>query len=395
MSNEKVEIDFNSNSGDVIEYKYPIALTQQFRFCGNCFRVDTYNMCDFGCKYCFANARGGAYGKNRIDKILKFKIVSDLFKKAFINKNIEYNDINIELLRNRVPLHLGGICDPFMSLEKKYKFTLEFLKITKEFNYPVMISTKNAYLDKEYFDVLDNKIHCFQISILGFDDDYVKEFETNTPLVSERLKFIKLLKDKGFWVSVRIQPLINLEQAQKLIKYLDDNKLCDYITVEHLKIALDNTSILNLFKRKLGNYNLYKRDNNKMSEAVLNYDVKRDNIIYLKKLTSIKIGVGDNDLHDLSDSNCCCGTDCINENFDNYLKYNLTYLVNQDINKIDIDNIFIPNNSVQSSINNNVRVKGYKFKDYVDRYLNTNLNLIPNDRIKDLMSKGVKIQSFL
>ena len=42
-------------------YKYPIALTQQFRFCGNPFRVDLYKGCDFGCKYCFANSRNGGF----------------------------------------------------------------------------------------------------------------------------------------------------------------------------------------------------------------------------------------------------------------------------------------------------------------------------------------------
>ena len=35
----------------------------QFKFCGNPFRIDTYRNCDFGCKYCFANARQGKFGE--------------------------------------------------------------------------------------------------------------------------------------------------------------------------------------------------------------------------------------------------------------------------------------------------------------------------------------------
>ena len=44
-------------------YKYPMALTQQFKHCGNPFRIDTCKGCDFGCKYCFANNRGGGIKK--------------------------------------------------------------------------------------------------------------------------------------------------------------------------------------------------------------------------------------------------------------------------------------------------------------------------------------------
>ena len=54
-----------------------MAMTQQFRHCGNPFRIDTYKGCDFGCRYCFANCRGGNFDNSfkvadlSIDKISK------------------------------------------------------------------------------------------------------------------------------------------------------------------------------------------------------------------------------------------------------------------------------------------------------------------------------------
>ena len=61
-------------------YKYPMALTQQFKHCGNPFRIDVYKGCDFGCNYCFANARGGNITK--CFQIADFSVIEKNFEKA-------------------------------------------------------------------------------------------------------------------------------------------------------------------------------------------------------------------------------------------------------------------------------------------------------------------------
>src|SRR5438105_6619983 len=42
-------------------YRYGLALTSQFYFCGLPLKLDTYSKCSFKCSYCFAHARGGAH----------------------------------------------------------------------------------------------------------------------------------------------------------------------------------------------------------------------------------------------------------------------------------------------------------------------------------------------
>ena len=45
------------------EDKYRIlTVGNQFKMCGNPFRIDTYRGCSFGCRYCFANSRNGKFG---------------------------------------------------------------------------------------------------------------------------------------------------------------------------------------------------------------------------------------------------------------------------------------------------------------------------------------------
>jgi DNA repair photolyase len=363
-------------------YKYPLAITQQFRFCGNSFRIDMYKNCDFGCNYCFANTRKGAF--TQFDDIADIKIIENYFEKAFSTKT--YNDITVELIKNRVPLHLGGMSDPFQRRENEFKLTYKLLDLTKKYNYPVLISTKTGNISDDYFNVLNPKIHAFQISLISLNDTYIKQFENNTPSPLERISFIKKLKSLGFWVSVRIQPLISLDEAIELVKFLDKEKLVNYITIEHLKIPQDNKIITKFFKKFLKEGLKNYSSSFSMRNLELSSKIKKENILKLKKITDIPIGVGDNDLHYLSDSKCCCGIDCINKNFENYLKYNLTFFLKDDLTNT---NIFIPKNDIRSSVSNHIRLTNEKnMKYYCDKYVYDHKDIIPESEI-------LKIENFL
>ena len=208
-------------------YTYCLGLTQQFRFCGNSFRADTYQGCDFGCKYCFANYRGaiGVLRKNNEKTSVPCDL--DVFKKYLSGKG---SGMTQELINNKIPIHLGGMSDPFQKCEFELRATFEFLKIFKE--YPVSISTKTAYLPEDYFQILNPKYHTFQVSLFTDNEETIRKYELNTPTAKERIEFIKELKRRGFWVSVRIQPLINV----------DDNITmeCDSIYPIHIKARIRN-----------------------------------------------------------------------------------------------------------------------------------------------------------
>lgn len=93
-------------------YSSPIKLTQQFKFCGNAFRVDLYKGCDFGCKYCFANSNTSK-GHNTGSGLAQFSQIERYFKRAFDDNELNTKSLTVELLQHRVPLHCGGMSDPF------------------------------------------------------------------------------------------------------------------------------------------------------------------------------------------------------------------------------------------------------------------------------------------
>ena len=340
-------------------YKNPINITSQFVMCGNCFRADTYRGCNFGCKYCFANNRQGNFKvKNEIAAI-------NLIKKWMFEaiEKGETNNIKKEMINKYVPLHLGGMADPFQSREWKHGITKEFLKLSNKYNYPVNISTKVAHLPDEYWELLNPKIHTFQISLIGVSDEYIRKYETNTPLASERINFVKELKRRGFWVSIRIQPLIDLDEAKQLIELTD--KFVNYYTIEHLKIPKANESIRKFMFDSIG-YELshlyLKYTKNEMDYELPSY-LKKQNVDLLKSITDVKIGCGDNDLHIFSDSLNCCGIDTMPKAFNNWLKYNSMYI------KMTGDRTqWYPKKNCNVCLNSVTQIKRYGIKEYVDKY---------------------------
>lgn len=298
-------------------YSTPIAISTQFRFCGNPFRADMYQGCDFGCKYCFANTRmAGAFAKT--DEA-DMRYIERLFARAF-DKAEDTKSMTIELMQHRVPMHVGGMSDPFQTREWDMGLTKQLIELSNHYNYPMIFSTKNASFPTDYWNVLDPRLHAFQVSLMGYDDDFIRYSETNTPTAPERIAFIKELKRRGFWVGIRFQPLIEVDQVLKVINAIGKGVL-DYATVEHLKIFVDDLYVRELYQDKLSAYHKPRQGR----QFELNRPAKRRNIEAVKAAIDCPVGVGDNDLHELSDSKCCCGVDCIKGGaFANWLQYNYT-----------------------------------------------------------------------
>lgn len=176
----------------------------------------------------------------------------------------------------------------------------------------------------------------------------------------QRIKFIKKLKDRGYWVSVRIQPLISLDEAKQVVQNL--SYIVDYITVEHLKIATNDKDFRNLF------FNCSDYDIKDYICTGKNYELREEIKIYnineLQNISQCPIGVGDNDLHHLSQSLNCCGVDTMPVAFNEWIKYNTMY-----INKTNDLSQWFPKCNCSSCFNSDCRKQGYDFKDYVDDYI--------------------------
>lgn len=113
-------------------------------------RYDTYSGCSHGCKYCFA------YRKGNIEKIGIGESYNEL--KKFIEGDRTGGDVN--WCDWQIPIHWGGMSDPFQPLEREKGLSLKVLKLFRETQYPFIVSTKNKLIaEGEYFDEI-TKCNC-------------------------------------------------------------------------------------------------------------------------------------------------------------------------------------------------------------------------------------------
>ncbi len=342
------------------EYHECMQITKSFRFCPNAFRIDLYRGCDFGCRYCFANNE--MFNEQTMTKWRQAKIekVEKRFFKA-LETDDESKDILVELIRNRVPVHCGGMSDPFQRREWTQRLTYRLIELSNKYQYPMVFSTKTDYLPEEYLQILDPKIHAFQVSIMGWDTE---KWETNTGSAKSRLKFVKRLRDRGFWCSIRIQPIIDISNVLKLIE--NAGSIPSYYTVEHLRMIYDTQVGMEAFHKLVEN----KEDFiNSSHHLQVKRDIKIQNIKRIQAEANkfgVKVGVGDNDLHWMSQSRNCCGLDTMGESFQKYLKYNLTYM---STGETDFDALWVPKCNPRKHINDVYAGSVIDCKDYTDEYI--------------------------
>ena len=147
----------------------------------------------------------------------------------------------------------------------------------------------------------NKEIHAFQFSISNVLN---KDIEKNVPDIWERIKLFKYLKNKGFRVSIRIQPFIPNITTIEIIELF---KEADHFTIEGLKLIPQDKELINkiLLSTDL-NINYF--------ENVGLYNLKRDfrdeyyaPFIEIFKKYKKSFSIADNDWHNESTDSCCCG----------------------------------------------------------------------------------------
>lgn len=103
-----------------------------------------------------------------------------------------------------IPIHWGGMSDPFQPVEKKIRASYECLKVFAQTHYPFVVSTKGRLVaDDEYLDLLSQCNCVVQISMVCSKYD---KLEPGCPSYEERLEMLRKVSAHVQRTIVRVQP---------------------------------------------------------------------------------------------------------------------------------------------------------------------------------------------
>lgn len=165
----------------------------QIVLCNLPIRFDTYVGCSHGCRYCFVQK------KTDIKHIKRDETAEGL--RDFIEGKRSQETAWCDW---KIPIHWGGMSDPFQPIEKSLGYSLECLKVFAETQYPFIVSTKGRLAaDDEYLGWLA-KCNCVvQISMVCSKYD---KLERGCPPYEERLAMLKKISARVQRTIVRAQP---------------------------------------------------------------------------------------------------------------------------------------------------------------------------------------------
>lgn len=352
-------------------YKNPLSVTSQFSFCGLPFRMDTYLGCSFNCSFCFARLRGGKQPLQKL-QASDSKFVIQRFKNA-----LRYPDkttgIVSQYIRKKMPVHFGGMSDPFQHAEKRFKVSYQILKYLVEIEYPIVISTRSMLVASEpYISVLrDAKNLVVQFSFSTFNEGVARIIEPQTCGPKTLSDTVEKLSNAGINTTIRWQPFIPgcSESAEYFVQRAASLGV-KHLGFEHLKFPLERDNNFRHRIKKASTIDLhdyYVREKSTIDgrELVLPAESKVDMIRKVKDLVNKSgstFGCADNELQYLSDTDCCCsGVDRFS-GFENWNKFQIGYAIKKSTHnkKIEFNSIigeWRPSGSIDKHLNSTSRIR--------------------------------------
>jgi DNA repair photolyase len=347
----------------------PLALTSQFSFCGMPLRLDSYAGCAFQCSYCFARYRGGQTFGERV-RPADPKTLGRTFKRALDTHRSSVGVIG-QFLRRRVPIHFGGMSDPFQPAELRYGITEQFLRTLARYHYPTVISTRGTLpaLDRFAFLLEELGPVVIQFSFSTTIDAVARRLEPYANPPSKLLRTMESLSKRGLPVTSRWQPYIPgvSESPQEFVPRMAATG-CRHVSFEHLKLPYERSNPLwptlsrGIGPNVIAAYHAAgaRKDGR---EYTLPQPQKFQRAIEVARIVRTKgmtFGSADNDLQYLSDTPCCCsGVDQFS-GFENYFKHQIAYAVRKsrggEIKYGTIAREWTPSGSIDRFLNSRSRL---------------------------------------
>ncbi len=211
-----------------------------------------YMACQHACKYCDGRAE-------------RYYVEGDFEKDIVVRRNTP-EQLDQDLAKERdwgVILVGSGISDAYQPCELDEQIMTESLKVLIKYKFPLFIITKSANILRD-IDLLDKLNQVAGVSVsssLTFPDDkHRKIIEPNASSIEERVKSLKILKERGISIGITAMPILpqivdNIDTLESLFDLYSSLQpsfvLPGGLT---LRTGRNKTIFMNLLKEKYPQY---------------------------------------------------------------------------------------------------------------------------------------------
>lgn len=350
---------------DVRRYSYDLSLSSQFYFCSLPLRFDTYSKCQFACDYCFARSRGGQRPAG-----IKVSDTGRLARRLQrLDDGQEPRSVVDEFLTRRMPVHLGGMADPFPPMERHTRITAASLEVLARHRIPAVISTKGVLCrEQPWLDLLKSGRFHVQMSLSTIDDGLAAKIERSVPPPSERLSTLEVLAAAGIATSCRLQPLLPGCESEAFTLVDICAKIgVRHVAVEHLKLPVDdeaavvrldgalNTDLQRLYRPPAA----IRIGREWVLDVTRRLPLIREIARHVRGL-GMTFGAADTDLLHMSDGTACCsGADLLWPDV-RFFRFNYLTAIQKHndgiVTRASLGNEWAPGRSVANSLNSKSRL---------------------------------------
>jgi len=216
-------------------------ITKKDKLFNGDYTVDSYQNCEYGCRYCDSSFDKTIYIKNNAPEVFKKEI-----------KQIQNGTIII-----------GSVHDPYQKAEEKYKLTRQIIKIIKENGLSCHILTKSNLVLRDMDLISQIKESRVTVSITSQKPEIYQVFEKNVPKPDVRFKTIETLANHGINTGLALIPVLPYlvePELEEIIKKAKQYK-AGYLLYKHLELKGDQKQIFfNVLQKNLPNIlNLYRK----------------------------------------------------------------------------------------------------------------------------------------
>ncbi len=160
--------------------------------------MNIYRGCSHGCIYC--DARSTCYQIEGVFEDIEVKINAPTLLEEALRKK-----------RKKCMIGTGGMCDPYLHIEKELQLTRKCLELIDSYGYGVAIQTKSDMIlrDMDLLKSINSKTKAVvQITLTTADEQLCKMVEPDVCTTKRRLEVLLEMKEAGIPTVVWLSPIL-------------------------------------------------------------------------------------------------------------------------------------------------------------------------------------------